>query len=167
MILPGQPGLHILSQNKKTNYFLIWRKMTGISFFFWDRVSLCSPSCPGSHRDPPASPPKCWIRGSCRQHRLWKYFRSQTRAAVPSQALTEGYLNVSVKKNKTLLYLDGISTLWGWGGGSACKGACCQIWWLELNRQDPYGRRKLTSRLPSVCVIFTHCRICTHTQSYV
>ena len=24
---------------------------------FWDRVSLCSPDCPGTHRDPPASLP--------------------------------------------------------------------------------------------------------------
>jgi hypothetical protein len=72
--------------DKNTNVYYLGHPVYGCLFlFFWDRVSLCSPGCPGTHfvdqaglklSNPPASASQLWLFVTASQTNTYDHYLS-------------------------------------------------------------------------------------------
>jgi hypothetical protein len=121
--------------------------------FFRDRVSLCSPGCPGTHSvdqaglelwNPPSlCLPSAGIKGMCHH--------CPARCSVLATEI-----------------------IWGQWDGSMCTDACCQTWRPKFDPQDTQGRRRepflqtvlWTLHIQHNMCTWMHIHTCTHAHTH-
>jgi hypothetical protein len=119
---PPHPNVSLKKKNKKKTFLLLF-----LFFVFQDRVSLCSPGCPGTHsvdqaglelRNPPASAFQVLGLKAC--------------------ATTAWLLKFLFKRQ------DQDGELGGWKDGSAVKSTNCSFGGPEFKSQHPHGGSQLS-----------------------